>query len=250
LGQQYCQEAIQKEGLHPITSPRLSDIQIEPGNPLRFKAAFEVWPEVELGNYDDIKFDKPDVSVSDEDVERALKGLQEQRASYDPVNEERGLADGDFAQISYKAMPKQETAAEAPPADGEQPSPETAETQPAKMDEVLVEIGGANTAPEFSEHLRGAKAGEERTFDVNYAADYYDQQRAGKTFIYTATVNAIKKKAIPELNDEFARELGAELQTLADLKKRIRANIEADRQRNSSQESKQTPLDQPLERHQ
>ena len=247
---QHFREAVQKEGFRPITEPRLLDLQMEPGSPLRFRAAFEVLPDIELGSYDDIKFDKPDVSVSDEDVEADLKALQERQASYDPVNEERALSDGDFAQISFKAVPKQEASPEQPPAEGEQSSPaQPDEAQPVQMDEVLVEIGAANTIPEFSEHLRGAKPGEERTFDVSYPAEYSEPRLAGKTFTYTATVNAIKKKTAPELNDEFARELSQEFQTLDDLKKRMREGLEAERQRDVSQELKHKLLDKLIERH-
>jgi trigger factor len=112
-----------------------------------------------------------------------------------------------------------------------------AESKPVHMDEVLVEIGGKNTMPEFTEHLRGASAGDERTFEVIYAADAQEQRLAGKTFTYTVKVQAIKKKHLPELNDDFAKELG-EFANLDEVKKRIREGMEAERKHAAEHEAK------------
>jgi trigger factor len=105
------------------------------------------------------------------------------------------------------------------------------------MDEVLIEIGGKNTMPEFTEHLRGASAGDERTFDVTYPADSSDKRLAGKTFVYTVKVQAIKQKNLPELNDEFAKELG-EFADLNAVRKQIRDNMEAEKRHTAEHEAK------------
>jgi trigger factor len=105
------------------------------------------------------------------------------------------------------------------------------------MDEVLVEINGKTTMPEFTEHLRGVSAGEERTFDVVYPADSQDQRLAGKTFIYTVKVGAIKQKTLPELNDDFAKQLG-EFATLEEVRTRIREGMEAERKHSAEHEAK------------
>ena len=243
----YFREAVQKEGYRPVTEPRLLDLQMELGSPLHFKAAFEVLPEFELGNYQDIKFDKPEVSVNEEEIEAELKTLQERQANYDPVDEDRPLADGDFAQISFKATPKEEEAQAA----GEQEAKpvEDEAGQPVQMDEVLLEIGAPNTVREFSENLRGAKPGEERVFDVSYPADYAEARLAGKTITYSTKVNGIKKKSVPELNDEFATELSQEFQTLDELKQRMREGIESERKHRTTHEIKEKILDQLMERH-
>ena len=188
---EYFRYSVSKEGIQPVSQPRVLDLQMEQGQPLRFTAAFEVLPEFELVEYGEFKVEKPAATVSDEEVENELKRLQEQRASYDPVDEERALQDGDFAQRSLKATPVDASEGNAP----------EGENQPVEMDEVLVEIGGSNTIPEFSEHLRGANPGEERVFEVAYAADHQDQRLAGRKFTYTTKVNAIKKKTTPELTD-------------------------------------------------
>src|SRR5207302_7983981 len=147
--------------------------------------------------------------ITDQEVEEALKSLQEQHATFTSV-EGRPLADGDFAQVSLDGQPK----------DGE--------GQPVHMDEILVEIGGKNTMPEYTENLRGLSATEERSFDVNYPADSADKRLAGKTFKYTVKVLSIKQKSLPELNDQFAKELG-EFAILDEVKQRIREGMEEER---------------------
>ena len=96
------------------------------------------------------------------------------------------------------------------------------------MDEVLIEIGGKNTVPEFSENLRGANAGEEREFEVSYPEDIERQAAGGQDFVYTVKIQAIKQKNLPELNDDFAKELG-EFTSLDQVRKQIRDNMEAER---------------------
>ena len=123
-----------------------------------------------------------------------------------------------------------------------------AQGQPVHMDEVLVEIAGENTMPEFTEHLRGASAGDERTFDVNYPEDAHDKRLAGKTFTYVVKVNAIKRKILPELDDEFAKTLG-EFQTVGDLRHAVREQMESDRKREAERAAKDKLVGQLIERN-
>ena len=115
--------------------------------------------------------------------------------------------------------------------------PKDGEGKPVHMDEVLVEIGGKNTMPEFTENLRGFSAGEERSFEVKYPDDSTDKRLAGKVFNYTVKVQAIKQKALPELNDQFAKELG-EFATLDDVRKRLREGMEAERKHEAERAAK------------
>jgi trigger factor len=112
-----------------------------------------------------------------------------------------------------------------------------AASNPVHMDEVLIEIGGKNTVPEFTQNLAGASAGDERTFEVSYPEDTADKRLAGKTFVYTVKVQAIKQKTLPELNDDFAKELG-EFTSLEQVRKQIRENMDAERRHNAERESK------------
>jgi trigger factor len=177
----YFRKETDKLGLTPVSQPRVSDLHVHDGEPLRFKASFEVMPAIRVEAYKELRADKPDISVTDEEVELALKNLQEQRATFTAI-EGSPLGDGDFAQVSLDGKPKDAEGAVASPA-STKPGP--AGSNPVHMDDILVEIGGKGTMPEFTENLRGASAGDERTFDVHYPQDFSDQRLAGKTFTYT-----------------------------------------------------------------
>jgi trigger factor len=215
LAPRYFRREAEKQGLIPVSQPRITDLHFHDGEPLRFKASFEVLPEIQVEGYKELRADKPDIVVTDEEVEQALTNVLEQRATYTDV-EGRPLAQGDFAQASMNGRPK----------DGN--DVKEASANPVHMDDVLIEIGGKNTVAEFTQNLTGASAGDERTFDVSYPEDIADKRLAGKTFIYTVKVNGIKQKSLPELNDEFAKELG-EFTNLDQVRKQIRENMEAER---------------------
>src|SRR5437016_13393386 len=114
------------------------------------------------------------------------------------------------------------------------------------MEDALVEIGGPHTIAELSENMRRLKPGEERTFDVSYAEDFYDQRLAGKNLSYAVKVNSLKKKTIPELNDDFAKELSQEFETLDDLKKRMREGMAAQRKRKVEHDAKEKLMEELL----
>ena len=214
----YFRQETERLGMHPISQPRVTDLHLHDGEPLRFKAAFEVMPEIKLEGYRELRTDKPEITVSDADVDHALADLRERHAAFNPV-EGRPLADGDFAQVSL---------------DGH---PQSGEGQPVHMDEVLVEIAGKDTMPEFTEHLRQTNIGDERSFDVSYPADAQDKRLAGTTFHYTVKVHAIKQKSLPELNEEFAKQLG-EFSSIDELRQKIREQIESERKHQAEHESK------------
>ncbi len=224
LAPRYFRKEAEKQGLIPVSQPRITDLHMHDGEPMRFKASFEVLPEVQVEGYKELRAEKPEITVTDEEVQQALTSVREQHATYTTV-EGRALAEGDFAQASMDGKPK----------DGK--DVEAASANPVHMDEVLIEMGGKNTVPEFSQNLIGASAGEERTFDVSYPEDISDKRLAGKTFIYTVKVNGIKQKSLPELNDDFAKELG-EFTSLDQVRKQIRENMDAERRHNAEREAK------------
>ena len=207
-----------KLGLLPVSQPRVSNLHFHEGEPLRFKASFEVLPEIKVQGYKELRAEKPVVTVTDEDVEQSLKNLQEQHATFTSV-EGRALADGEFAQVSLDGSPK------------------SGEGKPVHMDDIMVEIGGKNTMPEFTDNLRGASAGEERTFDVVYPEDFSDKRLAGKTLSYTVKVHGIKTKSLPELNDQFAKELG-EFANLDEVRQRLREGMLAERKHAAERQAK------------
>ncbi len=227
----YFRKETERLGLIPVSQPRITDLHVHEGEGLHFKASFEVMPEVKVEGYKDLRAEHPEITVTEQEVEDQLKALQEQKAAYSPV-EGRPIAAGDYAQVSLDGKPQQAD-------DG---------TKPVHMDDVLVEIGGANTMPEFTEHLQGANAGDERAFDVRYPQDFSDERLRGKTFGYKVKVNAIKQKALPELTDEFAKELG-EFTTLEDVRKRIREGMEHERKHEAEREAKDKLLAELVKRN-
>ncbi len=218
----YFRKEADRQGLIPVSQPQVTDLHLKDNEPLRFKASFEVMPEIKVDGYKELRAEKPEITVTDEEVEQSLNGVREQHATFTAV-EGRPLADGDYAQVSLDGKPK----------DG----PTDGQDKPVHMDEVLVEIAGKNTMPEFTENLRGASAGDERVFEVTYAQDAQEQRLAGKTFTYTVKVQSIKQKSLPELDDQFATQLG-EFKTLDEVRQRIRESMEAERKHAAEHEAK------------
>jgi trigger factor len=234
----YFRVAVMSGGHKPISAPSITDLHAEPGQAIRFTASFDILPEFELGDYKSIKVETPAIQVAEEEVETEIKMLQERQASFDPVDPERPLVDGDFAQVSFTAIPK-----------ADQSKPDEKAAQPVQMNDVMVELGSPNTVAQFSEHLLGAKVGDEKDFDVSYAADFHDPRLAGKTFTYHVKVNALKKKTLPELSDAFAKELSPELDTLDKLRRAIRDNLREQRQHQADHEAKEKLIEALIAKH-
>ena len=240
----YFNKEAQRLGLIPVSQPRVTDLHIHDGEPLRFKASFEIMPEIKVEGYKELRADHPEIDVKEEEVEGALNNIREQQATFTSI-EGRTLADGDFAQASMDGRPKAgdgRQKEDGKPKEGDGGSKkagvqENDKPKPVHMDEVLIEIGGKNTLPEFSANLRGASAGDEREFEVVYPEETADKRLAGKTFVYTVKVQAIKQKNLPELTDEFAKELG-EFTSLDQVRKQIRENMLAERKHHAEREAK------------
>ena len=216
----YFRKEAEKLGMVPVSEPRVTDLHIHEGEPLRFKASFEIMPEIKVEGYRELRAEHRQIEVKDEEIEETLNNIREHHATFTTI-EGSPLGDGDFAQASMDGRPQD--------ADDR--------TQPVHMDEVLIEIGGNNTVPEFSSNLRGANAGDTRQFEVVYAEDMNDRRLAGKTFIYTVKIHAVKQKNLPELNDEFAKVLG-DFTSLDQVRKQIRQNMLAEREQSAEREAK------------
>jgi len=193
---------IEEKQLRPISEPQLLDLQLTDGSPLRFKAAFEVLPEVDIAGYDSVHVEKPKVELTDEEFEGELNRLLESHATVEPVEEDRPLADGDWADIKYTGAvkPLAQTVTEEGVA--------AEKSEPITGEEVLIEIGGKNTIQAFTDALRGKKPGDELAVEVDYPAEFGDQRLAGQTVNYDVTVKSIKKKNFPERDAELAKQLG------------------------------------------
>ena len=149
----YFRKETDKLGLMPVSQPRVTDLHVHDGEPLRFKASFEVMPTIRVEDYKELRADKPDISVTDEEVEQSLKNLQEQTATFTAI-EGSPLGDGDFAQVSLDGKPKDAEGDDCEPA-----KPGPTGSNPVHMDDILVEIGGkgddAGVYREFARRVRG-----------------------------------------------------------------------------------------------
>ena len=218
---EYVEAEVKERKWDAVGAPAVTDIEYTEDAPLKFKAIVEVMPEFTLGDYHSLKVEVEEPAVTDDEVEKALGQLREQHASYTNVEPPRPIQDGDFASISVR---------------GVAPGNEKAGVD---LREVLCEVGGADTVPEFTQNLRGVELGQEIRFDVAYAPDFRDGRLAGKTIAYQIKVLGIKQKQLPALDDEFAKEMG-EFETLDALRSRIRENIEASRRDRAEGDAKQT----------
>jgi trigger factor len=186
-------------------------------------------PEIPLPDYSALTVTVEEPEVAEEEAEAALQQLRTDAATYVNV-EPRPLQDGDFASISV------EGASAGKPDEG------------VHLDEVLCEIGGANTVAEFTQNLRGAELGEERRFEVAYPADFRDGRLAGKKISYQVKVLGIKTKQLPELDDDFARELG-EFDSLEALRQRIRDDLRTSKRREVEADARRTVRKKLVELH-
>jgi trigger factor len=196
-------KAIDEQKLRPVSEPQLLDLQLFDGHPLKFKAAFEVAPEFDVAGYDSVHIAKPDVALTDEEFEAELSRVMDGHATVEPVDEDRALVDGDWAEIEFRGEVKD--LAQTVTEDG---LANAAAKEPITGEDVLIEVGGKNTLAAFNDALRGAKAGQELKFEVEYPADFGESRLAGQTVSYDVTVKAIKRKTFPEKDAEFAKQLG------------------------------------------
>ena len=219
--------AVEKENLRVVGRPDISDVHVHAGEPLRFKAEFEVAPDFDLGEFRGITITYSEPEVTDADIDERLGQICEQKAEF--VNEEpRPLADGDHAVISLESL---EGVAEK-----------------VSQDELVLKIGDEATMPVFTENLRGASPDESREFEVVYPEDYERKNLAGRTVKFRAMVKAVRRKELPELNDEFAMDLG-DFKTLDELKDTIRKNILRERENHAQEDAKHQLLDKLVDAH-
>jgi len=237
-------KAIDERKLRPVSEPQLLDLQLADGQPLKFKAAFEVAPEFDIAGYDKVAVTKPEVALTDEEFASELDRVLDSHATVEPVEEDRALMDGDWAEIQFRGEVKD--LAQTVTADGVESA---SKSDPITGDDVLIEIGGKNTLAAFNEALRGAKPGQELTFEADYPADFGERRLAGQTVSYDVTVKGIKRKIFPERDVEFAKELGNH-ESWEDFESKLRGYA-SDRKKNALEtQAKDKMLDELITRFQ
>ena len=210
-------EALRERGVEPVDTPDIRDVVVEEGQPLKFTATFETVPPIDPGNYSGITLRQKSVSIEESGVDQALEQLRDRAARYEPV-EDRGIDVGDSV-----LMDLIRTAA-APPKEGADEGDEP-EEQTDRHENITVDIGGHANPPGFDRELTGLGTGDSKTFDVHYPSDYSIGELAGTTVKYDVTIKAIRKRVVPDLDDELAKDLG-EFDSLDALRTRVRSDLE------------------------
>ena len=202
------EKAVAEQKLTPVSQPQVDKLEFKEGEPVKFRASFDVLPEFTLANYKSLEIEMPEMNLTDEDVNKALAEMQQRAAAFTPV-EGRSVENDDFVQVKLHGTPE---------GGGE----------PLDAESVLCHVGAEETMEPFNENLRGANVGDHKDFDVNYPADYPDAKLAGKLFRYSVDVLGIKTKKLPELNDEFAKDV-SDATSLDELKTKIKESLEHER---------------------
>lgn len=202
------EKAVAEQKLTPVSQPQVDKLDFNEGQPLKFRAVFEVLPEFALGNYKNLEFEMPTMDITSEDVTKTLEDMRERAATFAPV-EGRAIEDGDFAQVKLLGTPE-------------------GGGDPLQADSVLCHIGAEETMEPFNANLKGANIGDHKNFDVEYPADYPDPKLAGKTYHYAVEILGLKTKKLAELNDDFAKDV-SDATTLDELKKKVGEGLEHQR---------------------
>jgi trigger factor len=220
----YFGDAIDEKKLDIVQAPRFESVDYNSGQPLRFKAVFEVYPKLSITNYEGIPVQEVSSKVEESEVEASLKKLQEEMAELVPVEESRAIKEGDFAEISYSG------------------TIEGSDEPPITGDKAVAEIGGRTTVKEFSENLIGVMPNEEKTFKVDYRPDYPEKKFAGKTVEYKVRVEGIKVKEVPDIDDELAQRFG-DYKTLDELKTKIQEDLEKHKREHAQEQMREKMLE-------
>ena len=221
---QAFKDRVQKDDLKVVGTPDITDLEFEPGQPIRFKAAFEVAPEIEIAEYRGLpaKYEEP--AVTDGEIDTRLDAMRESKAEY-PNLDPRPIEDKDYVLVHLRSL--------------------SGLADPIDQD-VQIQVGGEETLPAFNEALIGASPEAVVEMDVNYPPDYGQEKLAGKTVRFEITPKFVRKKELPALDDEFARDLG-DYQTLTELRDAVKKSIFHEKQYTAQQKAKEELIDRLVE---
>jgi len=197
-------DALRERGMEAIDAPDIRDVNVEENQPLTFSASFEVLPPFETGDYAGVSLTRANTAVPEESVDHALQRLRDRAARYEPV-EGRGVEHGDTVTVDLERK--------------------DAAGQADSHKDVAIELGAKANPPGLDEQLLGLTVDAVKTFTLHYPADYAITELANQDVVYTVTVKSLKRRALPELDDEFAKDLG-DFENLAALRARVREDLE------------------------
>ncbi|NVY95722.1 trigger factor [Lactobacillus sp. DCY120] len=204
-------DAVAEAEIKPVDQPQISVESMEKDQPWQIKATVAVEPEVKLGDYKDLEVKKQDSSVSDADVDAEIEKLQKQQAEL--VLKEDGKSEaGDTVVIDYKGSVDGETF------DG------------GSAENYSLELGSNSFIPGFEDQLIGHQSGDDVEVKVTFPKDYQAKELAGKEALFETKIHEIKTKELPELDDDFAKDVDEDVDTLAELKEKTKKSLEKQKQ--------------------
>src|SRR3990172_453100 len=200
-------QAVQEHKISPVDLPEISDVSLDKGSPLSFSATVEVRPNIELGTYDGIEVKEEPLTVSDEELEQTINRLREMYAQLEVV-EGRPAEKGDSIIIDFEGFREGKSIAGA------------------KASDHMLTLGSGNLIPGFEDQLVGVNKGEAKEISVSFPADYTNKDLAGKDAVFKVMVKEIKRAVMPEVNDDFAKDIGNH-KTVEELRARVKEDMEA-----------------------
>lgn len=219
----------EEDKVRMVSRANVTDLHFHAGEPLRFKAEFEIAPSFELGDYRGMEVEYKEPEVADAEIDERLNGLRESKAEY--VNEDpRPVGAGDHVVVSIRSVAGVEGDA-------------------VQSDGLALELGSPDTMPEFTENLTGLTPGDEKEFDVTYPEDYGQKKLAGRKVTFHAVLKQLRRKELPELDDDFAQSIRGDLQTLGELREEIRRSLFREAENSAQQKAKTALVDKLIDAH-
>jgi trigger factor len=224
-------EALQERGIEPVDTPNIKDVALEEGQPLTFTANVETVPPFDPGDLSSIEAKNHPSVVTDEAVDKTLQQLRQRGAKFEPV-EDRGVADGDTVVLDIERK---------------DPDGGAQTREPDRHEGVSLELGSAANPPGFDANLIGLKNGDQKTFTIHFPGDYGVKEMANTDVEYSVTVKDVRRKVLPELDDEFAKDVGA-FDSLGALRDRIRGDLQEEADEHAKQHLRTDVLKQLSDR--
>lgn len=225
IAPQAFDNALKEQKIEPVTRPNIDIVTLEDGKDLVFKATVTPRPEVKLGDYKGLKVEKQVAEVKDEDVEKQIKNFQDRQGKMVDAPEGAAVENGDFTTLNFEGF------VDGTPFEG------------GKGEDYPLQIGSGSFIPGFEDQLVGAKIGEEKEVNVTFPEEYHSKDLAGKAAMFKCTIKSIKRKELPEINDELAKNV-SKFDTLDELKADIRKNLEENAERKAENDQKSAAIEQ------
>jgi trigger factor len=216
-------EAVTQEKLNPAAGPRIEPLSVGPDEDLKYRATFEIFPQIELQGVEGIAVTRPAAEVTEADVDAMVQNLREQRPKFDPVD--RACREGDRVTMDFEGQ-----------IDG-------AAFEGSKGEDVAVLLGGGRMLKAFEAGITGLKAGERKSIEVPYPADYHNPSLAGKVASFDVHVKKVDEKRLPDLDEEFCREYGVVEGGIEQLRSEVADNMRRELGENVRARLKQQLLD-------